>query len=186
MSVTRTNVNFAKRIFDDRLGNPYVYGTNGDWDPFNTSKGCDCSALVAHILNATLFGPPMTWGRVDPTHSNAWITTESWRPIEVGQIGPFGTITVASPRDFPPDAAVTVALHHGPGGGANSHMNCVCDGTYMESSGDHGCCTLSTGAIPQTSNYWNDFAYLPGPIIEAAEGDMLSAPVYQGVAAQFL
>jgi GH25 family lysozyme M1 (1,4-beta-N-acetylmuramidase) len=161
MSAVRANVDFAKRIFADRLGNRYVYG--GEWNPNNTDQGCDCSALVAHICNAIIYGTGMQWRRIDPA-TGGWITTESWRPIEVGQHGPFGTITVASPRDFPADAAVRIALHHGPGGGANSHMNCMVEGTYMESSGSHGCCTNNTGAIPHTSNFWNDFAYLPGPI----------------------
>lgn len=159
---TRTNVDFAKRIFRERLGNPYVYG--GVFSPTNTDQGCDCSALVAHELNAVLFGAAMTWQRVDPTQGNAWITTESWRPIEVGDRGPFGTITAASAAAIPADAVVKIALHHGPGGGANSHMNCTVDGVLMESSGDHGVCTTGTGAIPLSSSYWNDWAYLPGPI----------------------
>lgn len=159
--IARANADFAKRIFGDRLGNDYVYA--GEWSPNNSRQGCDCSALVAHICNAAIYGSGMQWRRIDPA-TGGWITTESWRPIEVGQRGPFGTITVASPRDFPADAAVKIALHHGPGGGANSHMNCMVEGIYMESSGSHGCCSNNSGAIPHSSTYWNDFAYLPGPI----------------------
>ena len=161
MPVTRANVDFAKRIFRDRLGNPYVYG--GVFSPTNVRQGCDCSALVAHELNAVLYGSAMKWQRVDPA-TGGWITTESWRPIEVGQRGPFGTITAASAAAIPADAVVKIALHHGPGGGANSHMNCTVDGVLMESSGDHGVCTTGSGAIPLNSSYWNDWAYLPGPI----------------------
>lgn len=166
MSVTRAHVDYAKSILRQRFGNPYVYGTEGDWSPTNVHAGCDCSALVAHMLNAVLYGEAMTWQRVDPA-TGAWITTESWRPIEVGQRGPFGTITVDGPH-YPPDATVTIAIHHGPGGGENSHMNCCVDGLLGESSGSYGCCTTGTGAIPQTSTYWNDWAYLPGPIVGTA------------------
>lgn len=188
MSVLRTNVDFAKRIFSDRLGNDYVYA--GVWNPFNLDQGCDCSALVAHVLNAVLYGTAMKWARVDPV-SGAWITTESWRPIEPGQVGPFGTITATGPDAMPADAVVRVALHHGPGGGANSHMNCICDGVYMESSGSHGCCTMggpNGGAIDQHSNYWNDWAYLPGPILgsvsPAPSGDLVS--MAGAISSQFL
>lgn len=96
------------------------------------------------------------------------MSTESWRPIEVGQVGPFGTITVASPRDIPADAAVKIALHHGPGGGENSHMWCEVDGVRMESNGTNGCVT-GNNALPIDSTYGNDWAYLPGPI----EGEQL-------------
>src|SRR5512143_1825111 len=112
MSVTRANVDFAKKIFRDRLGNDYVYG--GQWSSTDTSVGTDCSGLVCSELNAVLYGPAMHWQRTDPA-TGEWITTESWRPIEVGERGPFGTITVASAANFPADAAVLICLHHGPG-----------------------------------------------------------------------
>ena len=158
MSVLRTNVDFAKRIFNERVGNDYVYG--GVWDPDDPDVGTDCSGLVVAILDACVNGPRMTWSR----HG---MTTESWRPIEVGQVGPFGTITVASPADFPPDAAVKVALHHGPGGGAASHMWAECDGVRMESNGSDGCVTGNQAMSVYDTSYANDWAYLPGPIVDA-------------------
>lgn len=158
----RVNVDWWISEFRMRVGNPYVYG--GVFSPTNVRQGCDCSALAAHALNGVLFGPAMTWQRVDPTRGNAWITTESWRPIEVGQRGPFGTITVAHPRDFPADAAVKIALHHGPGGGANSHMWVEVDGVRMESNGTSGCVTGSQARSVYDTTYANDWAYLPGPI----------------------
>lgn len=157
MSVLRANVAFAKRIFADRLGNPYVYG--GNWDPHDTSVGTDCSGLVIDILDACVNGTRMAWSR----HG---MSTESWRPIEVGETGPFGTITVASPADFPSDAVVKVALHHGPGGGANSHMWCECDGVRMESNGDDGAVTGNQAMSVNDTSYANDWAYLPGPIVD--------------------
>lgn len=158
MSVLRTNVDFAKRIFADRVGNDYVYG--GNWDPNDTSVGTDCSGLVIDILDACVNGTRMAWSR----HG---MSTESWRPIEVGEVGPFGTICVASPADFPPDAVVKVALHHGPGGGANSHMWCECDGIRMESNGSDGAVTGSDAMSVYDTSYPNDWAYLPGPIVDA-------------------
>lgn len=110
--VLRANVDFAKKILTDRLGNDYVYG--GCWRRNDTSVGTDCSGLVVAICDAVRNGPNMAWSR----HG---MSTESWRPIEVGQTGTiFNTVTVASPRDFPPDAVVKIALHHGPGGGGAS------------------------------------------------------------------
>jgi hypothetical protein len=158
---TRANVDYWQARWRERVGNPYVYG--GVYSPSNIHQGCDCSALAAHVLNGVLFGAAMTWQRVDPTRGDAWITTESWRPIDIGQRGPFGTITVARPQDIPADAAVKVALHHGEGGGANSHMWLECDGVLMESAGSKGSCTA-----PQAKRiddpYGNDWSYLPGPI----------------------
>lgn len=55
MSVLRTNVDFAKRIFGERVGNDYVYG--GVWSPTDTSAGTDCSGLVVAILDACVNGP---------------------------------------------------------------------------------------------------------------------------------
>jgi hypothetical protein len=161
---TRQNVDYWLGKFRERVGAPYVYG--GELSATDTRQGCDCSALVAHALNGVLYGPDMTWRRVDPTNGNAWITTESWRPIDVGQTGPFGTITVGSPSEIPADAAVKIALHHGPGGGAASHTWCEVDGVAMESGGDKGLCTAPR-ALRIDSPYGNDWAYLPGPIARA-------------------
>jgi len=120
VTATRRNVEFAKRIGNDRVGNDYVYG--GNWNPFDTSVGTDCSGCVIDICDAVRNGTAMAWTR----HG---MSTESWRPIEVGQTGTiFNTTCVAHPNDFPPDAVVKIAIHHGPGGGANSHMWCEVDG----------------------------------------------------------
>ena len=170
-AVLRGNVDWLKARFNERLGNAYVYG--GIWSATNIRQGCDCSALVSHCLNGVIYGPGMQWQRIDPA-TGGWITTESWRPIDPGQVGPFGTIDCARPDDIPADAAVKIAIHHGPGGGENSHMNCVVDGVYMESNGSHGCCTMGTGAMDIHNGYWNDWAYLPGPI--AGGGSSVAPP----------
>lgn len=160
---TRAAVEYLKARFRERVGNDYVYG--GEWSKTVVRQGCDCSALAAHALNGVIYGAGMQWRRIDPATS-AWITTESWRPIEVGERGPFGTITVAHPRDFPANAAVKIALHHGPGGGANSHMWVEVDGVRMESNGTNGCVTGDRARDVNDTSYANDWAYLPGPIVE--------------------
>lgn len=157
MAVTRTNVDFAKRILSQRVGNDYVYG--GNWSPTDTNVGTDCSGLVIDICDAVRNGPRMAWSR----HG---MSTESWRPIEVGQTGTiFGTVCVAHPRDFPPDAAVKIAIHHGPGGGANSHTWCEVDGMRGESNGSDGCVTGNQAMSVYDTSYANDWHYIPGPII---------------------
>ncbi|WP_408632182.1 glycoside hydrolase family 25 protein [Mycobacterium dioxanotrophicus] len=163
MMPTRAAVEYLKARFRERVGNDYVYG--GEWSKTNVRQGCDCSALAAHGLNGVIYGEAMQWRRLDPA-TGAWITTESWRPIEVGDRGPFGTITVAHPNDFPADAAVKIAIHHGPGGGANSHMWIEVDGVRMESNGTDGCVTGDRARSVYDTGYANDWAYLPGPITE--------------------
>lgn len=163
MAVLRANVEFAKRIFQDRVGNDYVYG--GNWNPFNVKVGTDCSGLVVDICDAVRNGTAMAWTR----HG---MSTESWRPIEVGQTGTiFNTICVASPNEFPADAAVKIAIHHGPGGGANSHMWCEVEGIRMESNGSDGCVTGNQARSVYDTNYANDWHYLPGPITGQAGAD---------------
>lgn len=156
MTVTRANVDFAKRIGSDRVGNDYVYG--GNWNPSNTSVGTDCSGCVIDICDAVRNGTGIAWTR----HG---MSTETWRPIEVGQTGTiFNTVCVANPNDFPADAVVKIALHHGPGGGENSHMWCEVDGVRFESNGTDGCVTGDRARSVYDTSYANDWHYLPGPI----------------------
>lgn len=156
MAVSRSNVDFAKRIGRERVGNDYVYG--GVWSAGDKSVGTDCSGICALLLDAVTNGPAMRWSRLG-------LSTESWRPIEVGQTGPMGTICVAGPKDFPADAAVKLAIHHGPGGGVNSHMWCEVDGVRFESNGTDGCVTGADARDVNDTSYANDWHYLPGPIV---------------------
>jgi hypothetical protein len=168
VSVARANVEFAKRILADRVGNDYVYG--GNWNPFDTSVGTDCSGLVVDICDAVRNGTAMAWSR----HG---MSTESWRPIEVGQTGTiFNTVCVASPADFPPDAVVKIAIHHGPGGGANSHTWCEVDGVRGESNGTDGCVTGNRARSVYDTSYANDWHYIPGPIVEDGTPPAQPAP----------
>lgn len=165
---TRKNLSFAQQIAIDRWNNDYVFG--GNWDPFNRATGTDCSGCVVDELDAAINGTAMSWTR----HG---LSTEDWRPPSMGgsadpNNGPFGTKMVNSPAQFPPDAAVKIALHHGPGGGANSHMWCQVDGLHIETNGDDGTVlydgvnfTDQVLSVMDTS-YANSWWYLPGPIVE--------------------
>ncbi|QGJ88290.1 lysin A [Mycobacterium phage DreamTeam1] len=151
--VTRANVEATKEFIRARLGNPYVYGgalSN------NVRQGTDCSEVWQTVLE-------MAHGRWVPGRQAEGATTESYRGIKPGQVGPFGTIAVAHWRDIPANAAARIAFHHGPGGGANSHMWGELDGMRIESGGSKG---LVTGdrALAVESTYATNWAYLPGPI----------------------
>ncbi|QFG04585.1 lysin A [Mycobacterium phage Keziacharles14] len=151
--VTRANVEATKAFIRARLGNPYVYG--GALSE-NTRQGTDCSEVWQTVLE-------MAHGRWVQGRQAEGATTESYRYLDVGQVGPFGTIRVNHWRDIPADAAARIAFHHGPGGGANSHMWGELDGMRIESGGSKG---LVTGdqALAVESTYANAWAYLPGPI----------------------
>lgn len=173
MAVSRTNVEYATRIGQARLGNDYVYG--GTWSRTDESVGTDCSGICTHLLDAVTNGPAMSWTR----HG---LSTESWRPVEVGQTGPFGTVCVAHPKDFPADAVVKLAIHHGPGGGANSHMWCEVNGIRFESNGSDGAVTGNQAMDVNNTSYANDWHYLPGPIIATSAATPVLKPAFTEIA----
>ncbi|QGH80569.1 lysin A [Mycobacterium phage Rahalelujah] len=151
--VTRANVEATKEFIRARLGNPYVYGGALSQD---VRRGTDCSEVWQTVLE-------MVHGRWVQGRQAEGATTESYRGLRPGQVGPFGTIAVAHWRDIPANAAARIAFHHGPGGGANSHMWGDLDGMRIESGGSKG---LVTGdrALAVENSYANAWAYLPGPI----------------------
>jgi hypothetical protein len=159
--IAQANVEYIQNVFTARLGDPYVYG--GVWSATDPSQGCDCSGCVGTVLEALTKGAAgMNW--------NHDVSTESWpfdyntnTPATAGTVGPYGTIAVANLADIPASAALTINIMHG-GGGEDSHTNCVLQGQIMESNGDHGTCTNTTGGTPSTSSEWTDHWYLPGPI----------------------
>jgi hypothetical protein len=156
--VTRTNLEFAKRVFLDRLtcdngqplvqptdidagpGDEYEYG--GTFDPFNFGVGADCSGLVGIVVAAALNGPAMKWQR--------YFSTETFP-------GPFPNFQQID-RDtcLASKSPIKVAIMHG-GGGPNSHMACQIDGWDMESNGDYGVCTLAPDITGLDSSYWNSW-----------------------------
>ncbi|AXC35022.1 lysin A [Mycobacterium phage Priya] len=151
--VTRANVEATKAFIRARLDNPYVYGGALSED---VRRGTDCSEVWQTVLE-------MVHGRWVQGRQAEGATTESYRYIPVGGVGPFGTIRVNHWRDIPANAAARIAFHHGPGGGANSHMWGELDGMRIESGGSKG---LVTGdrALAVESDYATAWAYLPGPI----------------------
>jgi hypothetical protein len=174
MPVQRKTVSFAQQVAIDRHYDPYVYG--GNWNPFNRQTGTDCSGCVVDELDGSINGTAMEWTR----HG---LSTEDWRPPSMGGNanplnGPFGTVMVNDPSQFPPDAAVLVALHHGPGGGANSHMWCQVGQLKIETHGSDN--TFPDGATVlydgvnftdqvldvHNTSYANNWWFLPGPIVE--------------------
>lgn len=177
--VARRNLSFAQQVAIDRRWNPYIYG--GNWDPFKRAIGTDCSGCVVDMLDAALNGTTMSWSR----HN---LSTENWRPPSMGgnanpASGPFGTVMITDPSQFPADAAVKLAFHHGPGGGENSHTWCQVDGLHVETHGSstqfpNGATVVNDGktlnddvldvtTIDSQQVYGaNSWWYLPGPIVE--------------------
>lgn len=150
MTVTRKNVEFAKRVFVDRLGDPYVYG--GYYDAFHLEVGADCSGSAGIFIGAAVYGADqMSWTRQ--------FATETFP-------GPFQAFRQVSQADLlSNDYPIKVCIHHG-GGGPNSHMQITLDDVVMESNGDSGTCTTGRGAMSPADSYWNDFWILDGPIVE--------------------
>lgn len=153
MTVSRANVEATKQFIRARLGNPYVYGGALS---LNVKQGTDCSEVWQTVLE-------MVHGRWKQGRQTEGATTESYRYIGIGGTGPFGTIRVGNWRDIPANAAAKLAFHHGPGGGANSHMWGELDGMLIESAGSKGLVTNGR-AMTIDNPYATAWAYLPGPI----------------------
>lgn len=167
--IPRRHADFWWEIARARDRQPYGYG--GPWDARDVTVSTDCSGLVSNCLEALVRGPDGFDFDREP------YSTESWRALDYGQVGPFGSICVQTPADIPADAAVGIGLHHG-GGGPNSHMGCTVFDPDVgqincESSGDYGQRIGGPARglyLPDGHTvwaYWNDYAYLPGPIESA-------------------
>lgn len=178
---TRKNISFLQQVLIDRRYNEYDYG--GNWLPLPVANktGTDCSGAVVDSIDGTLNGTAMAWTR----HG---LSTEDWRPPSMGgnadpTNGPFGSVMVDSPDDYPADAAVLLAFHHGPGGGENSHTWCQIDQLKQETHGSdgtypNGATVLNDGVnfldvvldvhtVDSPSTYGaNSWWYIPGPIVE--------------------
>lgn len=167
MPVLQRHVDFAFSIALARDNKPYGYG--GVWRPDDVWATTDCSGIVTHMLDALLNGNRMRWSR----HG---LSTEAYRYVGgSGSKGPFGTIRVGSPGAIPEDAALSIGLKHGPGGGRNSHMACTLAGRAIESSGTNG---QQVGPPARGFNHsmFRDWFYLPGPIITDDETTNGSGP----------
>lgn len=143
----RSNINFAKKLFLDRLGDRYLYG--GVFDPFRLNISADCSGLCGIVIGAALYGTGMSWGRK--------FSTESFP-------GPFSGFRKTTRADLEKgNYPIKVMIHHG-GGGPNSHMAMILDGVMMESNGSHGVCT--TPDKTTSMSYWNAFWVYDDKIID--------------------
>lgn len=167
MNLLRSNIEFSKRVFLDRLttdaqplynkslidqgpGDEYEYA--GTFDPYNFGVGADCSGLCGIVLGAALNGPDgMTWGRL--------FSTETFP-------GPLQGFRRTTQQDLiTGNYPIKVMIMHG-GGGPNSHMACQIDDWNMESNGTYGVCTAINQITGVESNYWNDWWVHDGPIVE--------------------
>lgn len=169
MAILQSSINWVFQQFWERIGDPYVYG--GVYSPTNTSQGCDCSGCAGWALQAITGGPSaVTWTHV--------VSTESWPfnyngniPAAAGTVGPFGSVSCGGNNvaSIPADAPVVICIYHG-GGGEDSHMNVVVQGTILESNGgsdampNGGSCTNSDGGTPIGDSLWTDYWYVPGPV----------------------
>lgn len=167
MTLLRSNIEFAKRVFLDRLttdaqpllqpahidegpGDEYEYA--GVFDPYNFGIGADCSGLCGIVLGAAINGPnAMSWSRL--------FSTETFP----GPLPGFRRTTQADlvNGNYP----LKVCIMHG-GGGPDSHMACQIDGWDMESNGDYGVCTMPPEITGIASNYWDTWWVWDGPITE--------------------
>ncbi|QJD50330.1 endolysin [Mycobacterium phage MarkPhew] len=170
--ITRANIEAAKQLVRVRLGDPYAFG--GMFSASNLRQGTDCSGVWNDALGMVV--GRFQWGR-EPEGA----TTESYRrksqggSLPDGVPGPFGTIAVARPQDIPANAVAKLAFHHGPGGGANSHMWGELDGMRIESAGSKGLVT-APAAWTVDNPYANAWAYLPGPIVEDGTAPTIPEP----------
>lgn len=170
MTLLRSNIEFAKRVFLDRLttdaqpllqpehidegpGDEYEYA--GVFDPYNFGVGADCSGLCGIVLGAALNGPgKMSWGRL--------FSTETFP-------GPLKGFRQTTKNDLVNgNYPIKVCIMHG-GGGPDSHMACQIDGWDMESNGDWGVCAKPPEITGIASTYWNDWWVFDGPITEDTE-----------------
>ncbi|KRD08582.1 hypothetical protein ASE48_08425 [Mycobacterium sp. Root265] len=164
MPALRQNVEDTKSFIRVRVGNEYVYGGALS---LNVKQGTDCSEIAQTVLEMVL-------GRWRQGRQSEGATTESYRYIDIGAVGPFGTIRVARWQDIPADAVVKLAFHHGPGGGAASHMWGEVDGMKFESRGGkvvNGGGLHVDKAKAISDPYAHAWAYLPGPILGAGVVD---------------
>ncbi len=127
-------VAFAKR----ESGKPYQYGGGGD-------PSWDCSGFMGAIWKILVGRNPL--GRV--------FSTEDFRN---GGGTKFGFAPGLDPQ-FP--NGFSLGFHHGPGGGANSHVAGTLLGANVESGGTNGV-QYGPKAWGANNPYFHDFWHLPG------------------------
>lgn len=173
-TLQRSNVEFSKRVFLDRLttdaqplvqpgnidegpGEEYEYGGVGDSNNFGV--GFDCSGWCGIGCATAILGPQFFSG----TGYKRLFSTETFGDW-ANQVGGWKQTNQSDcvSGQYP----IKVMICHG-GGGPNSHMAMWLDGWDMESNGDYGLCTEPGEITGVASNYWNDWwVWDGGPINE--------------------
>jgi hypothetical protein len=188
---------FWNNLVLPRLGNAthvadaYVWG--GSFSPTDVNQGTDCSGAVSAELSALQNGSNMIYGRQFWTGTFAGITP--------GQVGPFagindteGLVCIAHPTDAPADYAMIIAIIQtgpDPSLAADAHMICRVGGVDIEMGGQsdnyHSSQTDDTCASVMDTDEFNQFFFLPGPLVVDTGGvDLTQPPVPGLLQAQFL
>jgi hypothetical protein len=171
MTLLRSNIEFSKRVFLDRLttdaqpllqpkdidagpGDLYIYSGVGNSGNFGI--GFDCSGLAGVVLAIALYGPQYFAG----TGYTRLFSTETFP-------GPLPGFTqcASSAELLASSSPIKVGIMHG-GGGPNSHMAVWMDGWNMESNGQYGICADPPEITGIGSDYWNDWWVYTGSITE--------------------
>lgn len=169
MTLLRSNVEFTKRVFLDRLttdqqpldnplnidggpGDTYIYANVGDSNNFGI--GFDCSGLCGVVLAIALNGPGFFTG----VGYYRLFSTQTFPGVLQG----FRSTTQADlvNGDYP----IKVMIHSGDG--EDGHMACNVDGWNMESNGTYGLCTAADEITGVASDYWDEWYVFDGPITE--------------------
>lgn len=170
--ILKSNLDYMwNKVVTPRLGvAPYTFG--GSFVASNSTIGTDCSGAVSAELGALLYGPAMPWPR------QFW--TGTFAGARPGQTGPFDNVQETAPlvciarySDAPADAAMIIAVKQDPDP-SNAHMICQVGGVTIEMGGDGG--TYHTNLTDPTcsriddTSEFNQWFYLPGPIVSTARG----------------
>lgn len=196
MAIPATNFSYFWNVLvTPRLGSathqPDAYVWGGSFSATDINQGTDCSGAVSAELSALVRGPNMIYGR------QFW--TGTFAGANPGDTGPFGGIAdtrdlicIARPTDAPADYAMIIAIIQtgpDPSLAADGHMICRVGGIDIEMGGTdddyHTSQTTNTCASVMDTGEFNQFLYLPGPLVNDVPD--LTVPPYPGlVAAEFL
>ena len=153
--------NMWNLLIDRRIGDPYNWG--GCFDPVDLTVGADCSGCAGMVIAALQQGTKVLFQH--------YISTMDFAGLNPGDRAPMGTVIVDSLDSIPLDAAVKISILQGDSP-EESHMIVAVQqeigGDYItiESGGSENCLATGDAATPLDSGEFNQWAYLPGPIID--------------------
>lgn len=166
--IPSTNVDYMWNVVvDPRIGiAPYAFG--GSFDPNNVTVGTDCSGAASAELGALIYGQNMPWTR------QFW--TGTFADAVPGQTGPFGGVAetaplvcIASPAEAPSDAAMIIAVLQDPDPD-EAHMICQVGGINIEMGGPTDSYVMGSRATDIHNPEFNQWFYLPGPVVTTTNG----------------